>query len=183
MQFRELALPGVFLVTLDVRHDGRGFFSRLFCVSEFSSNGLDMEISQINNSLSRTAGTLRGLHYQVAPHGEAKLIRCIRGSIYDVVVDLRQSSPTFGKCAGEILRASTREMMFVPKGCAHGFLTLEPDTELIYGASSPYVNEAERILRWNDPTFSIDWPASPVVISDKDKSAPNYSPELHCSEY
>jgi dTDP-4-dehydrorhamnose 3,5-epimerase len=179
VRYSELTLQGVFLVSLEAREDTRGFFSRLFCNLEFRSHGLEFEIVQINNSGSRRAGTLRGLHYQVAPHGEQKLVRCVRGSVFDVAVDLRRSSPTFGHWAGHTIDAASREMMFIPRGCAHGYLTLEDDTELIYATSAPYVSEAERILRWNDPAFSISWPIEPGIISEKDRDAADYQHDLH----
>ncbi len=183
MRYEELGVQGAFLVSLEPREDERGFFARLFCSSEFRSRGLDMEIVQINNSASQRTGTLRGLHYQVAPHGEDKLIRCIRGSVFDVAVDLREASPTFGRWAGKKLDANARQMMFIPRGCAHGYLTLEDDAELIYATSAPYVSGAERVLRWNDPAFAINWPIEPCAVSEKDNSARDYRRDLHISGY
>lgn len=183
MRYQATAVDGAMVVSLEERADDRGFFARVFCATEFADHGLEGAISQINNSFSVHAGTLRGMHYQVAPHGEAKLVRCVRGAAYDVVIDLREGSATFGQWAGETLTADNRLMMYVPKGCAHGFLTLEDGTEMLYPASAPYHGPSERILRWDDPRFRVAWPRSPSVLSDKDRAAPDYDPEHHRSGY
>ncbi len=183
MNYQETSVPGCYIVSLQQRGDERGFFSRLFCAKEFAEHGLEGSIAQINNSVSTFAGTLRGMHYQVAPAGEVKLVRCIRGAIFDVVLDLRKDSPTFGRWHAETLTASNRLMMYVPKGCAHGFLTLEDDTEILYPVTAPYVGSAERIVRWNDAKFGIRWPREPAVLSDKDRDAPSYDPDKHASGY
>lgn len=178
MKYQATDVDGAFVVSLEPRGDERGFFARVFCAEEFAGQGLDGGIAQINTSLSVHAGTLRGMHYQIAPHGEAKLVRCIRGSAVDVVLDLRRSSPTYGRWSGALLTAENRQMMFVPKGCAHGFLTLEDHTEMFYSASAPYVGSAERVVRWNDPRFAIDWPRNPAVLSPKDESAADFDLNL-----
>ena len=178
MKYQPTDVAGAFVVSLEPRGDERGFFARVFCGAEFAGHGLDATIAQINTSLSVEAGTLRGMHYQAAPHGEAKLVRCIRGSAFDVVLDLRATSPTYGRWAGALLNAENRQLMYVPKGCAHGFLTLEANTEMLYSASAPYAGAAERVVRWNDPRFAIDWPRQPAVLSPKDESAADFDPHL-----
>jgi len=179
MQYRTTAVAGAFVISPESHGDERGFFARFFCADEFRKQGLNPAVAQGNNSLSARAGTLRGLHYQIAPSGECKLVRCIAGAAYDVVVDLRRNSPTFGKWAAETLTAENRRMMYVPEGCAHGFLTLADATEMLYLASAPYDGPRERILRWNDPRFAIDWLRRPEVLSDKDRRAPDYDPAYH----
>jgi dTDP-4-dehydrorhamnose 3,5-epimerase len=179
MKFHPTPLAGAYTIELEKRGDDRGFFARTFCVNEFGALGLDAKIVQINNSLSRIQGTLRGLHYQLAPKAETKIVRCIRGALFDVILDLRQESPTFGQWFGAELTAENRTMMYVPKGFAHGFITLEPDTEAFYLATEFYGPDRERCVRWNDPKFGIKWPAEPVVISDKDKNTPDFSPATH----
>lgn len=183
MKYRSTAVQGCFVVSLEPRGDARGFFARMFDADEFEERGLDSVYPQINTSLSVEAGTLRGLHYQAAPHGEAKLVKCLKGAAFDVVVDLRPNSPSFGKWAGEILSDENRFMMYVPKGCAHGFMTMVGDTEMLYPASGPYNAAAERILRWNDPRFGIAWPRQPSTLSDKDRDAQDYEPTWHGPGY
>lgn len=179
MNFQGTNVAGCFVVEAAPRVDERGFFARIFDDQEFLQRGLAGHFSQFNNSLSRQAGTLRGLHFQVAPHGEDKLVRCTRGAVFDVAVDVRPQSPTFGAWAGAELTAENRRMIYAPKGCAHGFLTLVDDTELIYFASAPYAGAAERVVRWNDPRFAIAWPRAPTVLSDKDRDAPDYADARH----
>ncbi len=169
MKFKQTSLEGAFLIDQEPRGDERGFFARYFCVKEFADNGLNTNWVQINNSLTTQKGTLRGLHYQEEPHCEIKLVRCINGSIYDVIVDVRKDSPTFGKYFGEVLSSQNRSMMYVPKGFAHGFISLEENSEVIYLVSSFYAPESERTLLFSDKNVSIDWPVAPRVISDKDK--------------
>jgi dTDP-4-dehydrorhamnose 3,5-epimerase len=176
-------VDGCFIIEPDRRGDSRGFFSRVFDAATFADAGLAANFVQVNNSLSSEAGTLRGLHYQVAPHGEVKLLRCIAGSIFDVVLDLRDGSPTFGKWAGAELSATNRRLMYVPRGCAHGFLTLAPDSEVIYFVDAPYAGGHERIVRWDDPRFAIEWPSRPAVLSDKDRTAPDFDSSWHASGY
>jgi len=177
--FQQTPLAGAHIVELEKRGDDRGFFARLFCRNEFQAAGLATEFVQINNSLSAQRGTLRGMHYQLAPHAETKLVRCIKGALWDCIVDLRPESATFGKWFGETLSADNRKMMYVPKGFAHGFITLQPDTEALYLVDEFYASEFERGVRWNDPKFGIRWPGEPTVISDKDANARNFDPSWH----
>jgi dTDP-4-dehydrorhamnose 3,5-epimerase len=172
MKFRELSLPGAFLIDLDRIEDSRGFFARTFCEREFRDRRLNTTWVQSNNSFSKHAGTLRGLHFQVTPYAEVKLVRCIRGAVWDVLVDLRDNSETYGEwCAAE-LSEENRSMMYVPRGFAHGFVSLCDRSELIYLVSALYSPESERTLHWNDPFHGIRWPVSPTLISDKDNTAP-----------
>lgn len=179
MLFHELELPGAYLIELEKRGDDRGFFARAFCKKEFGTKGLVTDIVQMNNSLSAEAGTLRGLHYQLPPHAETKIVRCIRGAIWDCILDLRSDSRTFGKWFGAELSAENRKMMYVPKGFAHGLISLTSDTETFYLVDEFYAPTAERTVRWNDPRFAVEWPIRPTVISDKDANAPNFAPALH----
>jgi dTDP-4-dehydrorhamnose 3,5-epimerase len=179
MRFRETSLAGAYVVELEQRGDARGFFARLFCADEMAAQGLEPRVAQINNSVSAEAGTLRGLHYQVAPAAETKLVRCVHGALWDVAIDLRSDSESFGRWFGVELSAENRVMMYVPRGFAHGFVTLEPDTEVLYVVSYPYSPEHERGVRWDDPAFGIEWPVAPAVISDKDRSHPAFDPAFH----
>lgn len=175
MKFNKTPLGGAYTIDLEPRGDDRGFFSRLFCSEEFAQHGIESDVIQANDSFSAHKGTLRGLHYQLAPKEETKLVRCISGTIYDVIVDLRPDSPTFKQWFGAELSAENRRMMFVPRGFAHGFLTLTDNTEVIYLVSESYSKELERGLRWNDPAFNIAWPIAPTVISERDSNHPNFS--------
>jgi dTDP-4-dehydrorhamnose 3,5-epimerase len=168
MRFTETKIPGNYLIDLDLRQDHRGFFARYFCEKEFSKLCLNISWVQINNSMNLYAGTLRGLHFQRPPYTEVKLVRCIRGAIWDVVVDLREGSKTFGKWFGSTLSDENRTMMYVPKGFAHGFITLESNSEIIYMISDVYAPEFEGTLIWNDPIVDIEWPIQPKILSDKD---------------
>jgi dTDP-4-dehydrorhamnose 3,5-epimerase len=179
MKFIETPLSGAYIINLEKRGDDRGFFARLFDVHEFSGHGLESSFVQVNDSLSVAQGTLRGLHYQLAPHAEVKLVRCIHGVVWDVIVDLRPDSPTFGGWHGAELSQANRSMMYVPRGFAHGHVTLEAESEIIYLVSNFYAPESERGLRWDDPRFAIDWPVSPTVISDKDRGHPDFDPQHH----
>jgi dTDP-4-dehydrorhamnose 3,5-epimerase len=169
MIFQQTDLKGAYLIDLVLREDERGFFSRYFCEREFIEYGLNTKWVQINNSLSKAAGTLRGLHVQRPPDAEVKLVRCISGSVWDVIVDLRVSSETYGKWFGAILSSANRTMMYVPEGFAHGFVSIEDHSEIIYLVSNYYNPDAELTLAWDDPTVRIDWPVCPKVISEKDK--------------
>lgn len=171
MKYTETRIPGCVLVDLEPRGDDRGFFARLFDRDEFAARGLDADFPQINTSASAKAGTLRGLHFQIAPYGEAKLVKCLKGAIFDVVVDLRQGSATYGQWVGAELTELNRTMMYVPRGCAHGFMTLADETEVLYPVSAVYNGSAERCLRWNAPEVGIEWPMEPTVLSDKDRDA------------
>lgn len=179
MKFTPTPLKDAFLIDLEKRGDERGFFARLFCSEEFKTHGLDSKFVQANNSVSTEKGTMRGLHYQLAPMAETKLVRCIQGSFYDVIVDLRPHSETFGKWFGEVLSQENRKMMYVPHGFAHGFLTLEPNSEVLYLVSTPYSKDLERGIRWNDPRFNITWPISPKVVSDRDNQHPDFNKAHH----
>lgn len=179
MKFTPLPLAGACLVDIEKRGDDRGFFGRFFCQEEFARQGLQDRFVQINNSLTARKGTLRGMHYQLPPAAEVKLVRCIRGALHDVILDLRPHSPTFGRSFGADLTAENRSMMYVPEGFAHGFVTLEPDTEALYLVSAPYAPAAERGIRFDDPKFGIRWPVTPVEMSDKDRSWPDYDPAYH----
>ena len=179
MQFTPTPLAGAFVIDLEKRGDERGFFARVFCENEFAEHGLATDFVQINNSLSADKGTLRGLHYQLAPKAETKVVRCVRGALYDLIADLRPDSPTFLQHFGVELTAENRTMLYVPKGFAHSFLTLEDDTEAIYFVDEFYAPDRERGLRWNDPKFGIDWPIEPVIISDKDRGHSDFDPGHH----
>jgi dTDP-4-dehydrorhamnose 3,5-epimerase len=174
MVFRETALQGAFIVEIEKREDERGFFARSWCQREYEARGFNSRVMQCNISFNFKRGTLRGLHYQCAPHEEAKLIRCTSGSIYDVIIDLRPKSPTFKQHASVVLEAAQHLMLFVPEGFAHGFETLEDQTEVFYQMSEFYVPEAGRGIRWNDPAFGIEWPSPPSVISERDLSYPDF---------
>jgi dTDP-4-dehydrorhamnose 3,5-epimerase len=173
--FTETKLPGAYVIELEKRGDARGFFARAFCQHEFAANGLMTVVAQTNLSFSQSAGTLRGMHYQSAPYAEAKLVRCTRGSLYDVIIDLRPASATYRSWLGVELNTDNRRMLYVPEGFAHGFITLEDAVEVTYQVSQFYTPEAERGVRWDDPAFGIEWPLTPTVISDKDKGWPDYT--------
>lgn len=168
MIFESTAVNGVFIIRMEKRVDERGFFARAWCRREFSERGLNTSIEQCNVSFNRHRGTLRGLHYQVAPYQEAKLVRCTRGSIHDVVVDLRRESPSFLKHVAVQLDAESHTMVYVPEGCAHGFQTLDADSEVFYQMSCEYAPECSRGVRWNDPAFGIEWPIAKPIILERD---------------
>lgn len=172
-------LSGAYTVELEKRGDERGFFARLFCEREFAQAGLETNFVQINNSLSAKRGTLRGLHYQLPPAAEVKLVRCIRGALWDAILDLRAGSQTFGKWFGAELTADNRRMMYVPRGFAHGFFTLSDDTEAVYLVSAFYSPENERGVRFDDPAHGIEWPSVPAEISDKDRNWPDLTETFH----
>ena len=179
MKFTPTPLKGAFLIDLEKKEDPRGFFARLYCCEEFKDYALEPKIVQANDSWSVSKGTLRGLHYQLPPKSETKLVRCLSGSLYDMIVDIREGSPTFGKSFGAELSAENRRMMYVPRGFAHGFLTLEDNTEIFYLVSEFFSKELERGIRWDDPFFDLDWPEAPKIVSDRDVSHPNFNPEYH----
>ncbi len=179
MRFVPTPLADAYVIELDKREDDRGFFARLFCEREFGEAGLDARFVQINNSLSRDKGTLRGMHYQLGEAAEVKVVRAIRGALWDAILDLRPGSATFGRSFGAELSADNRRMMYVPRGFAHGFLTLHEDTEAFYLVSAFYDPGRERGVRWNDPRFAIDWPGEPIVISDKDANQRDFDPAWH----
>jgi dTDP-4-dehydrorhamnose 3,5-epimerase len=174
MIFRPLELPGAFLVEVERLEDERGFFARTFCRQEFEAAGLDPRVAQCSLSVNRRRGTLRGMHWQAEPHAECKLVRCVRGALYDVLIDLRADSPFYRHWCSVELTAERRNAVYVPEGVAHGFLTLEDDVEVYYQMSVPYAPEAARGVRWDDPAFDIAWPATPAVVSDRDASYPDF---------
>jgi len=177
--FGETPLPGVFLIELERRADPRGWFARTYCEREFAEHGLVAQYVQGNASSNLARHTLRGLHYQLPPASETKLVSCVRGALWDVVLDLRPDSPTFGRHVGAELSHENGRMMYVPKQCAHGFLTLEPDTEVHYLVDSFYAPEQERGVRWNDPRFAISWPAAPAVIAARDQEHRDFDLAWH----
>ena len=172
MIFTELNLPGAFIIQTQPHKDDRGSFARTFCRDEFELRGLDPCVAQCSLSRNERAGTLRGLHYQANPFGEVKLVRCGRGAFYDVIVDLRGKSPTYGKWAAVTLSSENGVMLYVPAGFAHGFQTLEDDTEVCYQVSTPYLPELARGIRWDDPTLRITWPTRDPILSDRDRELP-----------
>jgi dTDP-4-dehydrorhamnose 3,5-epimerase len=179
VKFIPTPLQDAYLIELEKRGDDRGFFARFFCSREFTQAGLATEFVQINTSLSAKRGTLRGLHYQLAPAAEVKVVRCLRGSLFDCILDLRPDSPTYGQSFGAELNEANRLMMYVPRGFAHAILTLRDDTEALYLVSDYYSPENERGVRWDDPRFGIEWPIAPVEISVKDASWPAFDPAFH----
>jgi dTDP-4-dehydrorhamnose 3,5-epimerase len=179
MKFTETPLPGAYIIDLDKKGDERGFFARYFCKKEYAVHNLHSDIVQINNSLSAQAGTLRGMHYQLAPKAEDKVVRCIKGALFDVIIDLRSDSSTFLQHFGVELTAENRRMLYVPKGFAHGFLSLQDNTETIYLVTEYYAADRERGIRYNDPKFGIQWPVEPSVVSPKDLAHPDFDPAWH----
>ena len=179
MKFEPTPLNDAFLIDIERRGDARGFFARVFCEDEFAAAGLAARFAQVNNSLSAKRGTLRGLHYQLPPAGEVKVVRCIRGALWDAIVDLRPDSSTFRKWFGAELSAENRRMMYVPRGFAHAILTLEDDTEALYLVSHAYAPTQERGVRWNDPAIGVVWPIEPAEISPKDAAWPDLDAGFH----
>ncbi len=173
MQIEETALPGVLLITPKRFGDNRGFFAETYNAQKLADGGIDTVFVQDNHSLSENAGTVRGLHWQAPPHAQDKLVRCGRGSLFDVAVDIRDGSETFGKWVGYELSADNGKQLFIPAGFAHGFLTLLPGTEIVYKCSDFYAPETEGAIRWDDPTIGIDWPLGDLtpVLSAKDAEA------------
>lgn len=174
MKFTQTALAGCYIVDIQQLGDDRGFFARAWCAREFEAHGLSGAIRQANLSYNTSRGTLRGMHYQAMPHGEAKAVRCVRGAIYDVVVDLRPDSRTYRQWIAVELTAENRRMLYVPERFAHGFQTLQHETEVYYLVSEFYTPEAERGVRFNDPSFGIEWPLEVSAISDKDANWPDF---------
>ena len=173
MIFTPLELAGAWLIDPERLEDERGFFARSFCRKEFEARGLNSEVTQCNISFNHSKGTLRGMHYQW-PRGEAKLVRCTRGAIYDVIIDLCPESLTYGKHFGGLLSEHNRRMLYIPEWFAHGFQTLEHDTEVFYQMSEFYISENSRGVRWNDPAFGITWPEEVIAISERDKNFPDF---------
>jgi dTDP-4-dehydrorhamnose 3,5-epimerase len=172
MIFTELPLPGAFAVDLQELRDERGFFARSYCAAEFAAKGLGPELRQCSVSYNARRGTLRGLHFQDAPHEEHKLVRCTAGAIFDVIVDIRQSSPTYRRWYGAELTMANRRSLFIPPGFAHGFVSLTDGAEVYYMISAAHAPEFSRGLRWNDPALAIEWPLAPTVISARDAAYP-----------
>ena len=178
MIFTETGLAGAWLVDLNKFEDQRGFFARSFCQREFTEHGMNPRVAQCNVSYNHKMGTLRGMHFQVSPFQEAKLVQCTQGAIYDVIIDLRKESPAFGRHLGVELSAREHRMLYIPEGFAHGFLTLEDHTSVFYLMSEFYAPEYARGFRWDDPSFNVEWPAEVRVISDKDAAHPDFSMDL-----
>jgi dTDP-4-dehydrorhamnose 3,5-epimerase len=180
LTFHETKLPGAFEIRVEPKPDERGFFARTWCQKEFEEHALKSKLVQCSVSFNARKGTLRGLHYQAAPYPETKLVRCTRGAIYDVVVDLRPDSPTFKDWIAVVLTAIDRNMFYVPEGCGHGFLTLEDETEVLYQMSEFYHPELSRGVRWDDPSFQIVWPGEVTLISERDRTYPNFE-QVRCA--
>jgi dTDP-4-dehydrorhamnose 3,5-epimerase len=177
MIFTELELKGAYLVEVKKIEDERGFFGRAWCANEFVEHGLNKNFVQLNTSFSKKKGTIRGMHFQADPYQEVKFIRCTRGKIWDVIIDLRPNSPTFKKWVGNELTADNYRMVYVPENFAHGFITLEDNSEVYYPVTQFYTPGAERGLRWNDPAFNIKWPVEVTVVSEKDSNHSDFSIE------
>ena len=175
MIFTETKLNGAYVIEIEKLEDNRGFFARSWCQNEFKAKGLVSRVVQANVSSNKKKGTLRGMHYQLSPYEETKLVRCTRGAIYDVIIDLRPGSPTYAQWVGVELTAENYKMLYVPEDFAHGFQTLEDDSEVVYQVTQFYTPGSEKGIRWDDPVFSIQWPTDVQVISDKDKSWPDYT--------
>jgi dTDP-4-dehydrorhamnose 3,5-epimerase len=178
MIFHKTRLDGVFEIHIEPRIDERGLFARTWCQRELENNGLNPKIAQCSVSFNHLRGTLRGLHYQDAPFQEAKLVRCTKGAIYDVAIDLRRDSPTFKHWVAVVLTAENRAMLYVPEGCGHGFLTLEDECEVFYQISEFYSGDHGRGVRWDDPAFGIEWPGEVHVISERDRSYPDFNESI-----
>ncbi len=178
MIFEETRLPGAYIIQLEPIRDNRGFFSRVFCQREFEALDLTTEFVQANMTYSMEKGTLRGLHYQIRPHKEVKLVHCPQGAIYDVILDMRPDSPTYLEWVSVELTAENRKMLYIPGEFAHGYQTLADDTEVFYQVAQFYAPDFERGIRWDDPTFQIEWPeTSRPILSEKDKAWPDFQPE------
>jgi dTDP-4-dehydrorhamnose 3,5-epimerase len=175
MLFAQTALPDVWVVTPELKEDHRGFFARTWCEREFAAHGITDHWVQYNVSFTEKKGTVRGLHFQRSPYEEAKLVRCAIGKVYEVVVDIRRGSPTFKKHLALELSAVNRKMLYVARGCAHGFQTLEDGTEVCYQMSEFYSPDHADGVRWNDPAFGIRWPFDDPVISDRDRAYPDFA--------
>jgi dTDP-4-dehydrorhamnose 3,5-epimerase len=173
--FLPTPLPGAFVIELERHDDQRGFFARTWCAREFEAHGLAARLAQCSVSFNKRKGTLRGMHYQIAPFEEAKLVRCSAGALHDVVIDLRPTSPTYKRHFAAVLSAENRRMVYVPEGCAHGFQTLADDTEIIYQISEVYSPEHAQGVRWDDPAFAVAWPDDDRTIADRDRTYPDFT--------
>jgi dTDP-4-dehydrorhamnose 3,5-epimerase len=178
MIFEPTAIAGAFVVRLELHRDERGFFARTFCVDEFEAAGITATFVQQSLARSARRGTLRGMHYQGEPHGEDKFVRCTRGRIFDAIVDLRPNSTSFRRVVTVELDGQTGDALFVPRGCAHGYQTLEDDTDVLYAMSSRYAPQAARAIRYDDPSLAIAWPLSEPILSAADRSAPGLEAAL-----
>jgi dTDP-4-dehydrorhamnose 3,5-epimerase len=176
VRFDETSIPGVFVIDLEPDADERGFFARAFCAREFAEHGLVAELVQANLAHSTRAGTTRGMHYQAPSHPEAKFFRTICGETFNVAVDMRDGSPTFGRWTGVVLSAQNRRALYIPPVCAAGYQTLTDNAEILYSVSGFYAREAERGIRHDDPVLGIDWPLEPTIVSEKDRSWPRLQP-------
>ncbi len=174
MIFTETSLKGAFILELEKREDERGFFARSWCQKEFEAHGLNPRTVQCNVSFNKRKGTLRGMHYQVAPFEEAKLVRCTRGAIYDVIIDLRPGSPTFRRHVSDVLSQDNHRMLYVPEGVAHGFQTLEDNTEVFYQMSEFYSPQHARGVRYDDAAFGIQWKLASPIVNDRDRNYPDF---------
>jgi dTDP-4-dehydrorhamnose 3,5-epimerase len=179
MTFTPLKLSGAFLLEIEPIEDDRGFFARTFCRHEFERRALDPGVAQCNLSFNRRQGTLRGMHYQSPPNAEAKLVRCVRGAAYDVILDLRPTSPTYCRWVTVVLTPNDYRLLYIPHGIAHGFQTLQDQTELFYQMSEFYAPSCARGVRWNDPAFGIEWPYPDPILSEQDRSYPDFDPQQH----
>lgn len=175
MKFTETSLKGAYIIEVDKLNDDRGFFGRLWCEKEMKEFDLNTNIVQSNVSLSRKKGTIRGMHFQRSPFQETKLVRCTKGAVYDVIIDLRPDSPTFKKWIGVKLTEDNHKMIYVPENFAHGFITLEDNSEVYYLVTQFYYKEQEAGFRWDDPAFGIEWPIEMKEISDKDRVHPDFN--------
>ena len=174
--FKETKLKGAFVIEPEKFEDLRGFFARSFSQQEFLDHGLRGQFVEAGISFNRRKHTLRGMHFQAAPHAQAKLVRCTRGRIFDALIDLRRDSPTYKQWFAQELTADNRLMLYVPEGCAHGFQTLEDDTEVFYQLSQSYAPASERGVRWNDPAFGITWPVTDnLIMNDRDRGYPDFA--------
>lgn len=176
MTFHESRIHGAWIIDITPIHDARGFFAMTFVPDELKQRGMNPSLAQCNLAFNLKRGTLRGMHFQTAPHAQAKIVRATRGALLDVIVDLRQDSATFKQWDAVELTADNRRMLYMPEGIAHGYITLADATEAYYHASSPWVREAESGVRWDDPAFGIEWPFAPEVISEKDRAWPIWTP-------
>lgn len=172
MKFKETKLKGLYVIEPEIHFDERGYFARIFCKQELSKIGIDFNIVQVNRSLNKKQGIIRGMHFQKPPKAEDKIIQCIKGKIYDVAIDLRQDSPTYGEWVAEELSEENKKMFLIPKGFAHGFQTLADSCEILYFMSEFYSPQYESGVRWNDPFFNIKWPIKDPILSEKDKNWP-----------
>lgn len=176
MIFKETKIKGAFTIRLKKHEDERGSFARTWCREEFENHGIQEQPVQANSAFSKLKGTVRGMHYQVEPFAESKLVRCIRGSIFDVLVDLRLDSPTYTQWFGMELTPTNEKMLFIPRGCAHGYQSTLDDSEVVYLSTQFYASKFERGFKWDDPTLNIDWPiTTAVTISEKDRNWPDFA--------